>query len=237
MRGIVALVCFATLPFGVSAEIDFEPPHGCKPVITAQLRKCSVMNVWRCDENGSTFIWHGFFTSGGVPQSLIKFSNDYGFHHSLIFGSQQFEMAIRPVASDWSLAELVETGSVEFNGQVLMRKPGDKMVAQRFGYSELSGEKAVIDGEQLTVFESFTTRTGPNGETVGSSSGKHYISERDSVTFPGKYYDVDSSGPGYDRSPMQIIRPGEEGFFSRIPKYDCGEQTSYLYQFERRTLW
>ena len=81
----------------------------------------------------------------------------------------------------------------------------------------------VIDGVTLLNTE-FQGRTlDGDGNEVEAGSGRQFVSEDLRLFFFGEAWDDATPSDVIDMSPLEFIFPGEAGFFSDTPKYECNQ--------------
>jgi hypothetical protein len=99
----------------------------------------------------------------------------------------------------------------------------DAGLERHVGYDLLTGETLVIDGEELLRTE-FQGRTlDGDGNEIDAGSGRQYVSEKHRMFFLGETWEADSPEDILDMSPVEFIYPGETGFFTSQPIYECNQ--------------
>jgi hypothetical protein len=89
---------------------------------------------------------------------------------------------------------------------------------------------ADIDNLPLRRTEFAFTETDGDGNFVRSVKGHEYVSDTFNRFFGGVYIVEEANGERYpaDASPLDFILPGEPGFGSTIPLYECRDMMSSL---------
>ena len=216
MRHVLSL-CAALLPVSVLAQDGsrFYPPEGCTAQLTIQSRSCQVNNIWTCDALPGDS-WRMEFREDG-PAFLSRIDYETQWVESInLFPSSRREL-VQPADDPASLTELLETGADSYD--FTMRS--DSGPVRVVGYDRLTGETVTIDDEPLLVTE-FSARHETISGTVLEIKGNEYVSVRHRRFIAGTYSGTSVSGPFEDnQSPVDFIYPGEPGFFTKTPIYDC----------------
>ena len=224
IRAACLLTCLAA-PAAAQAPKTFTLPQGCDAFLTVQSRSCTVDHHFTCtgepdgvkhrvslDETGVTYLG----STDAETQWLTSF-------HALLDQSERLEDA---PADRASLTELLETGVDTYDFRTLSDQAG---ATRYMGYDRLTGELVTIDDVTLHETEYQITAFAPDGTELWSSGGNEYVSERwrvffggvSTITVPGDSFEEDSS-------PVEFLYPGEPGFLSANPKFDCGATMSSL---------
>lgn len=220
-----AFVLLAAAPAAHAAPA-FVPPAGCTLSMTVQQRSCTVAQHYTCaaDKPGDQRV--DYFTRDGlVYQSRIDAETRWMESTDPVAGLTD---RLEPEAPDHaSFAILLKTGKDDYefwtvsdSGQRLRYSGGD----------QLTGEKVVIDGVplELTVFAIDTYDA--DGALLNFSRGQQYIS-REHGRFYGGFTHTNIAGGKTietEDSPVRFIRPGQPGFASIQPQYDCDLLTASL---------
>lgn len=210
------LTCLA-LP--ASAADTFALPQGCEAFVTIQSHSCAVEHHFTCagdpegvkrrvslSEEGMTYL--------GSTNSDAEWLNSY---HPFTRHSEELEPD--PVDRA-SLTELLKTGVDSYDFKTL----SDEIGTTRYvGEDKLTGQTVTIDDVTLQQTEYHITAFGADGAELWSSAGNEFVSDNwrtfiggtGTVTVPGDQFDKNDS-------PVEFIFPGEPGFLSANPKFDCG---------------
>ena len=217
MRRILALCAvLATAP--ALARTDgsrFYPPEGCTATLTIQSRGCRVDNIWTCEASPGHSWRMEFQADGPIFMSRIDYETQWieSYH---LFPTRRREL-VQPSDDPASLTELLDTGIDTYD--FTMRTPTGPV--RIVGYDRLTGERVVIDDEPLLVTE-FKARHETASGTVLDIEGNEYVSVRHRRFIAGTYSGTGESGAfEEDQTPVDFIYPGEPGFFTKTPLYDC----------------
>ena len=216
MRAVLTLCTVLATPALAQDPDRFYPPEGCTPELTVQSRSCSVSNIYTCAADRPGENWRIEFGVNG-PTFLSKIDAETQWLESYDMFPMRREVLIQPAPDPASLTELLETGIDSYD----FTQRGEAGPVRVVGYDRLTGEEVVIDGEPLLVTE-FSARHETTDGVVLELSGNEYVSVRHRRFLSGTYSGTGVNGPfEYDRSPVDFIYPGEPGFFSKTPLYDC----------------
>ena len=226
-RKTLALTALLAAPAAVppAAAQTFTPPEGCTAFVTVQARGCKVSNHYRCSGDAPGEQWRvDFDGEGAYFVSKIDAETQWVLSVDLISGIEQ---RLSPAPADpASFSGLLSTGTDTYDfGQT----GSDGRQSRVRGFDTLTGRKVVIDGITLeeTAFE--LRETAEDGSLLNAGRGHEYI-HRDWRLFLSGPSEWDG-GEGFrpvDRSPVTFAGPGEPGFLSARPDYDCDVQSASL---------
>ena len=129
------------------------------------------------------------------------------------------ERLMTPTEDPASLSELFET-QIDTWDFTLETADGEE---RHVGFDMLTGETTEIDGEVLLNTE-FAGRTlDADGNEIEAGSGRQFVSEEHRLFFFGIAWDDATPDDIIDMSPVEFVYPGEPGFFSDTPTYECNE--------------
>lgn len=219
MIRMIAILAGATLmPLDVAAQDSdrYDPPAGCVGVVTTQNRDCLVNNIYTCEADQPGESWRLMFDRHG-PVFLSKIDYETQWLESFDLLPSRHDVLRLPADDPASLTELLATGIDTFD----FVQTSAQGVTRVVGFDRLTGDDLVIDGELLLGTE-FSVR---HESTVGRElqvNGREFISVKHRRFFPG----VTTLSEGdeteeLDRTPIEFIYPGEPGFFTKTPLYEC----------------
>ena len=199
----------------------FEVPEGCTAFLTVQSRSCTVSHHWTCEGDPEGTHWRVALDDEG-PFYLSYTDAEFRWLKSWSLRGSGTDTLIEPEEDPASLTELFETGvdSMIFS----IREENELGTFQRdyTGFDRLTGETVTVDGRTLEVTEfayEYDTPEGPR-QTVGNQ----FVHEGWRLFFGGIETVTLPSGETFEGnySPMEFAEPGEEGFLTTEPRYDCG---------------
>lgn len=230
---LLAVLVPAALP-GAAPAATFTPPAGCRLEVTVQNRSCSVSQYYRCESDAE-----------GDQRSAI-FGRDGLMHLSRIDAETRWMESSNPNTglTDWLVDEaedhasfrtLLETGRDDFDFWT-ESNTGERL--HHKGFDILTGEKVTIDGIELekTEFELVTTDSA--GEVLITRKGQQFISRAFGRFYGGIETQGDWTGQRRETndSPVRFIFPGQPGFGSTTPQFDCEQLMTQHLQNERAQL-
>jgi len=208
--GVLAAPAFA------QDALRFYPPVGCTPELTIQSRSCSVSNIYTCAADPPGDSWRIEFDVNG-PIFLSRIDSETQWLESYDMFPMRREVLVQPAPDPASLTELLETGTDSYD----FVQRGENGPVRVVGYDRLTGDEVVIDGEPLLVTE-FNARHETTDGVVLELSGNEYVSVRHRRFIAGTYSGTGVNGSfETDGSPVDFVYPGEPGFFTKTPLYDC----------------
>ena len=222
----VALVFlgFALAPVPVQAGA-FNPPDGCTGYLTVQSRGCRVSNHYTCEKDTPGDQWRADFDQDGVFfVSRIDREAQWIESYDLFPSVRQ---ALDDGAADpASFSELLETGADSFDFRLSKDTGATSHVT---GYDRLTGKHVVIDGVALQETEFEFVETGPDGTVIHRAHGQEFVSADWRLFFAGPTtWDVGDGPFDVDSTPVEFALPGDRGFFTTEPKFDCDALMSSL---------
>ncbi|MEO1364898.1 MAG: hypothetical protein AAFU86_14125 [Pseudomonadota bacterium] len=201
-----------------AASEAFIPPVGCKGVVTVQSRGCEVDNIYTCSADAPGDSWRVSFDLEG-PKFIGRIDAETQWMESIDLFPTRREVIEQPAADPASLSELLATGTDAFDFN--MRGEGGA-VTRVVGFDQLTGEEVVIDDEPLLRTQ-FSARYESTITGISRIEGNEYISPKLGRFLAGTYRFTSADGAvsEWASDPIEFIYPGEPGFFSRTPLYEC----------------
>lgn len=221
MKHLTVLAAMTLAAPAVAQQI-FAAPEGCTAKLTVQHKGCVMVNVWQCDADDPGDQWIALLTQGSVF-SVQKVDDEFQWIEAYkVTGNERL---MTPVEDAASLTELfdIQLDTWDFT---LETDDGEQ---RNVGFDMLTGETTVIDGETLLNTE-FQGRTlDADGNEIEAGSGRQFVSEKHRLFFFGEAWDDAAPDDIIDMTPLEFVYPGEAGFFSDQPKFECNQiDASYL---------
>lgn len=208
--------CAALLAAPAIAQDLFQLPPGCEATLTVQSRSCEVTHIYQCasDATGtSRSVVYGF----EGPILLDKIDYETQWLETYVFFTGALETLIAPAQDPASLTELLASGIDSYDFRLTTPEGETRVV----GYDEIVGPALTIDDEPLLPM-AFEGRYEEDGETTITISGTQFVSARHRRFFSGQFeVTEDGDTRTWDASPIEFIYPGEPGFLSKTPRYEC----------------
>jgi len=206
---------------GAAGAQTFTPPQGCTGFLTVQARGCKVSNHYTCSADAPGDQWRvDFNRDGAYFVSRIDRETQWVLSLDLDDGTEQ-RLAPNP-ADPASFSGLLATGTDTYDfGQIT---GGGRQTRIR-GFDTLTGRKVVIDGIELEETSFELRESLPDGTVLNTGRGREYIHRAWRLFFAGpSEWDGGGGFEPLDRSPVTFAQPGEPGFMSAKPDYDCDAQ-------------
>lgn len=217
---LLAPLLAAGAPDAVAAQGTFALPEGCEAYVTVQERSCIVSHRFTCagdpegwqrradlDEDGVIYL--------GATDSESRWMESVSPRSGIV--EVLGEEAVMPA----SFSKLLATGVDRFD--FTTRTDPDGIITRFVGQDRLTGESVTISGVTLERTEFAVTGYDEAGGEVWRAEGREYIN-RDWRVFIGgtRTTTVGAESWDGDSTPVAFIFPGEPGFLSTQPRYDCG---------------
>lgn len=209
-----------------AAAGTFNPPLGCKAYLTVQSRGCLVSHFYTCENDAKGDQWRADYDDQG-PIFLSRIDREAQWLESYENNPPVRETLDANPKDPASFSGLLETGLDTFTFS-LTKQTGERTNIN--GFDKLTGKTAVIDGVTLQQTEYEYTQTDDKGVVLRHSKGNEFISSDWRTFFSGRseWQAEDGTWSTSEGSPVSFILPGEPGFDSTTPIYECNAQMSML---------
>lgn len=205
---------------------NFTPPEGCTTFLTVQAKGCRVSNHFTCEGDAQGDQWRtDFDQEGPFFSSRIDFEAQWVESFEI---DPPVRQVLDPDPSDpASFSDLLSTGRDNYIFG-LSDDTGERTRVR--GSDTLTGKQVVIDGITLQETAFNFTETDLDGNVLRRSRGNEYIHPEWRLFFsgPSEWDGGDGNYVPIDGSPVQFIFPGEPGFASTQPIFDCDAVMSSL---------
>ena len=204
----------------------FTPPEGCETFLTVQSKGCRVSNHYICAADPKGDQWRTDFDQEG-PFFTSRINAEAEWVESFELNPPVRQTLDPNPADPASFSALVSTGRDDYIFG-LSDDTGERTRVR--GSDTLTGRTVVIDGISLQETAFDFTETDLSGNVLRRSRGNEYISAEWRLFFsgPSEWDPGDGTFVPLDGSPMQFIFPGEPGFASTQPLFDCDAVMSSL---------
>ncbi len=209
---------------------SFIAPEGCTTYLTVQSRGCYVANHYTCDADPAGHKWRADFDQEG-PFFLSRIDDETQWIESIEVSPRVVQTLDDNPEDPASFSNLIETGRDDFAFE-LSKDNGDHSKVR--GFDQLTGKTVTIDGVTLDETEFQYEETDDTGTILRQARGFEYISREWRMFFSGTSEWDDGSGNWLpmDSHPVKFFRPGDKGFESTQPIFDCDAVLSSLPQSE-----
>ena len=220
MRPLPFLLLPAALALASAGHAgSFTPPAGCTGWMTVQARACRVSNYYKCEGDAPGDQWRADFDQEGLFfASKIDRQTQWVLSIDM---SPMVRQTLDPGAADPASFDALLAGRDDFDFH-LSRDDGTR--SHVTGHDALTGRSVTIDDVALQETEFSFRETDEAGTLLRQSRGHEYISAEWRTFFSGPSEWDDGSGGGYlplDGSPVEFIFPGEPGYMSTQPVFEC----------------
>ncbi len=222
----VMLAVFGAASATTADKAPFEAPAGCSVFATVQTRNCQVLQLYRCEGDAAGDQWMTNLDGAG-PYYSARIDSETRWMESIALETGEVDRIGAVAADPASFTALLETGRDDWD---FTTESTTGEVRRYVGFDLLTGGSVTIDGVTLeqTLYES--TTYAADGSVIETSKGGQFI-HRDWRRFFSDTEHFDNAfGDQSDvrDTPMEFAFPGEEGFLSQDPKYDCEVVTASL---------
>ncbi|WP_273501559.1 hypothetical protein [Paracoccus sphaerophysae] len=204
-----------------AAAAEFTPPAGCTLTMTVQQRSCTVAQHYSCSADAAGDQWVAYFTREGlVYQSRIDAETRWMESTDTVSGITD---RLEPDAADHaSLRTLMASGRDDFDFWTVSDS-GERL--RHVGHDRLTGT-TVIDGMALDTTRFELETFSAEGDLLIRRTGTQFVSRETGRFYGGLETATDWSGEVSETNdtPVTFARPGEAGFGSTDPQFDCDMQ-------------
>lgn len=226
------LACALPGPAALIAALTAAPalagtwtaPEGCEVFMTVQSKACRVSNHYTCTGDAPGDQWRADFDQEGI-YFMSRISREAEWVESFDVNPPS-RTALDPGAEDaMSFSELLASGVDTF---AFSQTRDGAVRTHVMGMDRLTGRSVTIDGEVLEETQFDFTETDDLGTVLRRARGNEYISRDRRMFFagPGETDLGDGMWRPIDGSPVEFVFPGEPGFASTQPIYDCDALTA-----------
>jgi len=205
----------------------FTPPEGCKAYLTVQSRGCLVSHFYTCEKDAKGDQWRADFDDNGM-YFLSRIDSETQWlesYESDADGNTVKETMDANPKDPASFSGLLATGLDTFTF-ALTKESGEHTNIN--GFDKLTGKSVTIDGVTLKQTEYEYTQTGEDGTVLRHSKGHEFISPEWRTFFSGQseWEGEDGTWTTVEGAPVSFMLPGEPGFDSTTPIFECNAQMS-----------
>lgn len=208
---------------------NFAPPQGCTLEVTVQNRSCTVNQVYRCEADTEGDQWSATFDEGGLSY-LSRIDAETRWMDSTTIATGLRDTLEEGATDDASFSTLLETGRDSFDFWTVSNT-GERL--HHVGHDELTGETVTIDGVELERTRFSLQTFDGTGELLVEREGQQYVSRAMGRFFGGieTFRDWTGDSGETNDSPVTFSFPGERGFASTTPEFDCDMMMALMQRY------
>lgn len=212
---------------------NFAPPTGCRLEYTVQNRGCSVGQHYRCEADPQGDQRSAYFGRQGLTH-LSRIDSETRWIESSDPRTGIEDRLVDEAENHASLSNLLATGRDDFDFWT-ESNTGERL--RHVGHDELTGKAVTIDGVDLEETRFRLTTYSATGEVLIEREGQQFVNRTYRRFFGGIETQRDWTGQNLQTndSPVTFSFPGEAGFGSTTPQFDCDMLMTQLYR-ERAQL-
>ncbi len=218
MRAPLYIAVLALIPCTASAQAGqvFTLPKGCTGYMTVQYRGCAVDLNYTCEAaQGQNLV---LSVASDDTTTFRRYDREFRGLETRYFDDGMQIILQEPEPDPLSLTELLETGVDSYEYSDLVN--GEFELTYK-GVDTLANTQVTIDGRALEMTEFTMVMSGPDGEVLEQLSGQQFIDLEHRLFFPGIFVDELTGENTTNNTPAAFVYPGEPGFASRVPEFDC----------------
>lgn len=218
---VAGLFCQAT---GLLAQpVPGTERQACVPLYSIQKRDCVVEHIYRCDTEAGLFWRSEEFVE--EDQDVMTEIRDPEGNILWVESLEDGVMVsgILEMRNPVSISQALRTGSDLFDMTAAFQSPFfvDPIIAPYKGESVQNGEPITVDGLSFTPLRQ-NAEMQLNALTLTGYADLFVESEDGFFVYGEVLIDAGGSQMIQGGVPVQVIRPGEDGFLKNRGLYDCG---------------
>lgn len=223
---LAGLALAALIPGRVAmAAGAFHAPKGCTGFLTVQMRGCLVSNHYHCKGDAKGDQLRVDFDDQG-PFFATRTNAETEWLETYDLSSGTYEVLEPHGKAPASFSRLLKTGADRYD---FVMKADDGGIEHVTGYDKLTGVKRSVSGVTLEQTDYVTQSVDAKGKLLWKSQGHEWISREFGLFFAGTGLWQDDQGKTkFDNTPALLLKPGQQGFMSTTPEFDCNTVLSQL---------
>ncbi|MEM6717479.1 MAG: hypothetical protein AAF622_20695 [Cyanobacteria bacterium P01_C01_bin.147] len=218
LAGIFALTLAMPNAPAFAQEDVFSLPDGCEAFVTVQYKLCTVSHHYTCEADPEG-VQHRVDIDDEGPYFIGTIDEETQWLESVDIRLGIVDKLDANPVDPASFTELTRNGRDDFDFSTTSEF-GETVFYR--GRDRLTGETVVIDDVPLLRTETFARATRPDGSLVWESQGNEYIhldwrlflAGQSVIRTPEQSFEDDDA-------PVAFHFPGEGGFLSSSPEFNC----------------
>ena len=218
MRRLLCLLALLVPAHLAAEEKTYELPPNCQAFVTIQYKLCLVSHHYTCEADAEG-IQHRVDIDDEGPLFISTINDQAEWVSSLDIRLDLLDRLDPNPADPANFTELARTGRDDFDFSTTS-EVGETITYR--GRDRLTGETVVIDDVPLLRTENFARALAADGSLIWESTGNEYIHLDWRLFLRGQSVTRTPENTFQsDDEPVDFIFPGEPGFLSTAPEYNC----------------
>lgn len=203
----------------------FHAPKSCTGFLTVQMHGCLVSNHYRCKGDAKGEQWRVDFDDQG-PFFATRTNAETEWLETYDLSAATHEVLQPHGKAPASFSDLLKTGTDRYD---FVMQADNGRIEHVTGYDTLTGIKRSVSGVTLEQTDYLTKSVDAKGKLIWKSKGHEWISRELRLFFAGTGLWQDDQGTTtFDNTPALFLKPGQTGFMSTTPEFDCNTVMSQL---------
>jgi hypothetical protein len=202
--------------------VSLERPSDCTPVLTVQFRGCQVETFLDCGTLSNPIYRNESYDATGL--TIVSHTTSDGFIIGVLYPIDDFEIiGIPDGALSTPIAEVLATGQSEFKQDVEVRMFGNFRRPARIESTATRNGDQELGVLEVFNFETVFLMPPPMDPITALGKSYHYpelelwIEGETTISWPS------DSNDEIPKKPARLIHPGEPGFDTTTPEFDCNQ--------------
>lgn len=214
-----AALILLTLAAGPALAETASLPTGCTARMTVQSANCTVRVVYVCKGDTAGHVRVDTYGAGGLEQAA-RFDPDFQMLERTAPESGITSRLVE-ITDALHLATVLTEGTDTYAYREEALRGNDAPRSHRVtGRMDRAGDPVVIDGQALLLLTGLRVVTLNTQETIVFVEEAYY-DESATMVFGGRSFVLGDTAPVLNRTPVDFIFPGEDGYLSVAPLHGC----------------
>ncbi|MBD3801898.1 MAG: hypothetical protein IE919_01520 [Thioclava sp.] len=199
---------------------NFAPPKGCEVYMTVQMRNCQVANYYTCAGDPAGDQWSAYADGEGVYY-ISHIDSETRWIESISTDTGEIELFDPGASKDApSFSALLSDGKDDYD---FVTRSNFRGLQRYRGTDTLTGQSVTIDDVPLETITFDLREDDETGALLSHRTGTQYVSRKHRLFLSGaeRFENAQGDVVEYDDSPVRFDFPGDPGFSTEVPEYDC----------------